>query len=167
VRWYDTHTLQSVRCVWISNSTAIVVYIEDSFTGHSSHIRTVLQVITNQDCFTGHLSQFYRSHLAYTGLMRTEWRRLIGCLQFQVIFHKRATNYSALLREITYEDKASKVLLGHMVQGWQRQTGCRAFCCCHLYMVQGGKGTQDAGPFAHLHMVQGGKDPQEISKRPC
>ena len=38
---------------------------------------------------------------------RTGWRRLIGCLKLQVIFRKRATNYRALLRKMTYEDKAS------------------------------------------------------------
>ena len=36
----------------------------------------------------------------------TGWRRLIGCLKLQVIFHKRATNYTSLVRKVTYEDKA-------------------------------------------------------------
>jgi len=35
------------------------------------------------------------------------WQKLIGCLKLQVIFRKRATNYRALLRKMTYEDKAS------------------------------------------------------------
>jgi len=35
------------------------------------------------------------------------WQRLIGCLKLQVIFRKRATNYRALLRKMTYEDKPS------------------------------------------------------------
>ena len=35
------------------------------------------------------------------------WRRLIGCLNLQVIFRKRATDYRTLLRKMTYEDKAS------------------------------------------------------------
>jgi len=35
------------------------------------------------------------------------WRRFIGCLEVQVIFRKRATNYRALLWKMTYEDKAS------------------------------------------------------------
>ena len=39
--------------------------------------------------------------------MYTGWRRPIGCLELQVIFCKRATNYRALLRKMTYEDKAS------------------------------------------------------------
>jgi len=37
----------------------------------------------------------------------TGWRRLIACLKLQVIFSKRATNYTALLRKVTYEDWAS------------------------------------------------------------
>jgi len=37
----------------------------------------------------------------------TGWRRPIGCLKLQVIFHKRAPNYRALLQKMTYKDKAS------------------------------------------------------------
>ena len=46
------------------------------------------------------------SHLAQTpGIVR--WgSRPIGCLKLQVIFHKRATDYRALLRKMTSEDKA-------------------------------------------------------------
>jgi len=39
-------------------------------------------------------------------LYSTGWRRLMGCLKLQVIC-KRATNYRAFLRKMTYEDKAS------------------------------------------------------------
>ena len=39
--------------------------------------------------------------------MYTGCRRPIECLELQVIFRKRATNSRALLRKITYEDKAS------------------------------------------------------------
>jgi len=39
----------------------------------------------------------------------TGWRRPIGCLKLQVIFHKRATNHRALLRKTTCKDKASYV----------------------------------------------------------
>ena len=35
------------------------------------------------------------------------WRILIGCLQLQVIFRKRVTNYRARLRKMTYKNKAS------------------------------------------------------------
>ena len=34
-------------------------------------------------------------------------RRPIGCLKLQVIFRKGATDYRALLRKMTYKDKAS------------------------------------------------------------
>ena len=37
----------------------------------------------------------------------TGWRCCTGCLKLQVSFHKRATNYRALLRKITCKDKAS------------------------------------------------------------
>jgi len=37
----------------------------------------------------------------------TGWRRPIGCLKLQVTFRNRATNYRALLRKMTYKDKAS------------------------------------------------------------
>ena len=37
----------------------------------------------------------------------TRWRRLIGCLKVQIIFHPRATKYRSLLQKITYTDKAS------------------------------------------------------------
>jgi len=35
----------------------------------------------------------------------TGWRRCIGCFKLQVSFCKRATNYRALLRKETYNDK--------------------------------------------------------------
>jgi len=41
------------------------------------------------------------------GLLDTGCRRLIECLKLQDIFRKRATNYRALLRKMTQEDKAS------------------------------------------------------------
>jgi len=36
----------------------------------------------------------------------TKWQRPIGCLKLKVIFRTRATNYRALLRKMTCEDKA-------------------------------------------------------------
>ena len=37
----------------------------------------------------------------------TGWRRPTGFLKLQVIFRKRATDYRALWRKMTYKDKAS------------------------------------------------------------
>ena len=39
--------------------------------------------------------------------MYTGWRRLIGSPKLQIIFHKRATKYRSLLREMTYKNKGS------------------------------------------------------------
>ena len=38
----------------------------------------------------------------------TGWSRPIRCLKLQIIFRKRATNYRARLRKMTYRDKASR-----------------------------------------------------------
>jgi len=57
----------------------------------------------------------YRYRAAYLCLYLldsdTGWRRPIGCLKLQVIFCERATNYGALLRKMTYKDKASYDLM--------------------------------------------------------
>ena len=45
-------------------------------------------------------------HLDYVA-SDTAWRRPIGCFKLQVISGKSATNYRALLREMTYQDKAT------------------------------------------------------------
>ena len=37
----------------------------------------------------------------------TGWRRLIGSPKLQIIFHKRATKYTSLLRKMTQKDKGS------------------------------------------------------------
>ena len=55
----------------------------------------------------------YTVHTVYTASCvhildtRTGWQGLIGCLKLQVVFRKRATNYRALLRNMTWRDKAS------------------------------------------------------------
>jgi len=41
--------------------------------------------------------------------LATGWRRPVGCLKLQVIFRKRATNYWALVRKMTFKDKVSYV----------------------------------------------------------
>jgi len=45
-------------------------------------------------------------HLQTASTYSTEWQKLIRCLKLQVIFHKRATNHRAILREMTCKDKA-------------------------------------------------------------
>jgi len=53
----------------------------------------------------------------------TGWQRLIGCLQLQIVFRKRATSYRALLRNTTYDHKAS----------YDSLPPCKATCITHLY----------------------------------
>ena len=50
---------------------------------------------------------FKNSRSDSTSLYDTGWRRLIGSLKLQIIFHKRATKYGSLLRKMTYIDKGS------------------------------------------------------------
>ena len=49
---------------------------------------------------------------------------LIGCLKLQVIFRKRATNYRALLRKMTCEDKAPYDTTAPYAQIWQCMPSC-------------------------------------------
>ena len=42
----------------------------------------------------------------------TGWRRCTRRLKLQVSFRKRATNHRALLRKITYKDKAMTLIQG-------------------------------------------------------
>ena len=51
-------------------------------------------------------------------LPATGWQRLIGCLESQVIFRKRATNYRALLRKMTCKDRGS-------FESWPPCTACQ------------------------------------------
>ena len=54
--------------------------------------------VQHSHCYLWHDSSTYDD---------TGWRRPTRCLKLQIIFGKRATNYRALLRKITYKDKAS------------------------------------------------------------
>jgi len=45
----------------------------------------------------------------------TGWRRPIGCLKLQDSFRKRATNYRAVLREMTFKDKVSDGSSPHII----------------------------------------------------
>jgi len=64
-------------------------------------------------------------------------RRPTGCLKLQSSFHQRATNYRALLRKMTYKDKASYVSLPPFMQflgccgAWVFGFACIG--CLHIY----------------------------------
>ena len=48
----------------------------------------------------------------------TGWQRPIGRLKLQVIFRKRATKFRALLRKMTYKDKALYGFWSPCIHGW-------------------------------------------------
>ena len=47
------------------------------------------------------------TYVCHVWMRSTGWQRCIGCLNFQVSFRKSATSHRALLRKMTYTDKAS------------------------------------------------------------
>jgi len=49
----------------------------------------------------------FRGCSIFSGICHTGWWRCIGCLKLQISFRKRAIDYRALLRKMTYHDKAS------------------------------------------------------------
>ena len=81
------------------------------------------------------------------------WRRPIGSLKLQVIFRKRATNYRALLRKMTYENKASydstppcihcTMSLKELLYSPKKISDCvcwssvEALCWCTIGLLQG------------------------------
>ena len=74
-------------------------------------------------------------HVIFNGT--TTWRRLIKWLKLQDIFRKRATNYGALLRKITYKDKASydptppcSTYSVHVLYCMSRVYVCMRVCVC-------------------------------------
>jgi len=54
-----------------------------------------------------HTTSWNHEYIIYHDDDDTGWRRLIGSPKLQIIFHKRATKYRALLRKMTYKDKGS------------------------------------------------------------
>jgi len=101
--WYDSCTVaqrhsgternrfQSMYVTWLSTT-------EDLPRLHACHGSFIYYDMTHS----------YVSQSMYvTWLSTTGWRRLIGSPKLQVIFHKRATKYRALLRKMTYKDKGS------------------------------------------------------------
>ena len=79
-----------------------------------------------------HESLHVRERCSLHELHYTGWRRLIGCLQLQVILHKRATNYRALLQKMTYEDKTSYDSTPFLL--WQDACICHFACMPCIYV---------------------------------
>ena len=61
------------------------------------------------------------------------WRRRIECLEWQVNFRKRATNYRALLRNMIYKDEASYGSSPLCIQDGMVYVLCVCICICICY----------------------------------
>jgi len=57
-------------------------------------------------CVTWLIHICHSSYIRDTECVGTGWQGPIACLELQVVFRKRATNYRTLLRKMTYEEKA-------------------------------------------------------------
>jgi len=81
----------------------------ESWRVETAHIQS-WRIHMRNDSWLLHMStnEWVLSHITHECVTYCRgWRRCIGCLKMQVIFRKRATNYRALLRKMTYEDQAS------------------------------------------------------------
>jgi len=92
----------------------VSVRIYSCYSGYSrEHCREyvllmTLKVILQRDSIEEYRVENIESLLAsQTFTLGTGWRRCRGCLKLKVSSRTRATNYRALLRKMTYEDKAS------------------------------------------------------------
>jgi len=78
-------------------------------------------------------THIYRGCLCICESVHTGWRRLIGSPGLQIIFHKRATKYRALLRKMSHKDKGS----------YESSPPCscarrsRVYTCMHIHICIG------------------------------
>jgi len=113
VTWLIKNVTCLVRATTVMCDLTLLYVWHDSFIcerqvvlfGNTSFHATVMRGMT-------HLCEWHDSFMWVTWLIHmqtpgTGWRRPIGCLDLQVFCHKRATNYRALLRKMTYNDVAS------------------------------------------------------------
>ena len=90
---------------------------------HISHFLSII-ICVSLKALSEHRLKSHQNIFART-INVTGWRRPIGCLKLQVIFRKRAINSRALLRKITYKDKAS----------YGSSPPCNIDCTCKYFLV--------------------------------
>ena len=111
------NTRDRLRDTTHSYITCLIHMCHDVFT-HVAYIHP--RECTATHCNTLKHTATHRSTLQHTATLcntcdvrmhvydtRSQWRRPIGCLKLQVIFRKRDTNHSALLRKTTNQDKVN------------------------------------------------------------
>jgi len=109
-------------CVWVTSRIIFSYFSSKSCTnGMYIYINIYMCVCVREWCYIPHHILAYQYGKKCSNMKRdvvitlcateckygTGWRRLIGCLKLQIIFHKRATSHRALLRKMTCKDKAS------------------------------------------------------------
>jgi len=82
-------------------------YIHSHVRIPSTHTHTHAYPHLRGLCAHTHMYTRARTLRTHAHTPITGWRRLIGCLTLQVVFRKRANNYRALLRKMTYKNKVS------------------------------------------------------------
>jgi len=108
----------------------------DSFISVTWFFHTCVMTCSYVSCDppVTHSYVWHNSCTGVTWLLHTGWRTSIGCLKLQVIFCKRATNYRALLRKVTYKDKAPcdvTLVTWSINIVWRRVIGC-LICIDHF-----------------------------------
>ena len=95
IYFYTVVPLTAFHCKYVHSHLAMFVAVF-ILQMHNSNMHLFLHTIQICICF-------------YNGsiLQSKGWQRRRGCLKVQVIFRKRATNWRALFRKMTYGDKAS------------------------------------------------------------
>ena len=99
--WHD-----SFLCVtWLMNMNAgayrrhMVLTKAHSYMCHDSYVTWLISICD--------MTHSYEYRCVPTAHGTIEWRRLIASPKLQIILHKRAIKYRALLRKMTYKDKGS------------------------------------------------------------
>jgi len=78
-------------------------YVHTSRWNSASLLKQCL--IQNSALSKQHICTHFEMYIYVYILRDTGWRRLLGSPKLQIIFHKRATKYSSLLRRMTYKER--------------------------------------------------------------
>jgi len=116
--WVMSHNKWVMKCnIWVISQMYIYMCINHA---QCDLVTLCMIQMTPEFLCAGYMYNVQSLQQRVLRISSTGWRRLIGCLKFQVIFRKKATIYRALLRKMTYEDKASMTLRHPVAHGLLR-----------------------------------------------
>jgi len=135
--WRHTYRINIVSCHTLHQSCHshewIFPHINHIWMCHVTHDEwnRTIYLTNNESC---HRHESVTSPSWMNRITHTGWRRPIGRLNLQIIFRKRATNYWALLRKMTYKNKASYgSSLPCMDQTWMHRVTCHMSNRTHTF----------------------------------